>query len=256
MNWNGPWPRSSKSQATPAPLYLLPEGELTSYYGCRTIGAHKSQATKEATTPARYCSSHHCNRSLHLFDSNTEDAFVAFLDGTETLPRAEGTSQGKGKSEKKPRSDHGILASFNYSADLKPKRVEGMEDSATLGDQSMAKEAVIDDHDLTRLSIRSERLVWSVQNIPKVNGSVGGEKGNADLFEETKEMLERRKERENKEEEREHVTRTARRGVAFGFVVEDGGDGGDGKEMRRKCEAMMPGKVVEPSFAKDDWRIR
>jgi hypothetical protein len=45
------------------------------------------------------------------------------------------------------------------------------------------------------------------------------------------------------------VRSAARRGVVFGFLV------GEGSEERRKCEAVMNGIVVEPSFAKGDWSI-
>lgn len=113
-----------------------------------------------------------------------------------------------------------------------------------------------------------------------VNGSVGGEKGWAERIEETEDMKEKRREGQRRAEEREMVRKAARRGCAFGFVVE--GDGGEekwekregkskagkdgkkdaaakveeGKEERRKCEAVMKGVVVESSFAKGDWGIR
>jgi hypothetical protein len=45
------------------------------------------------------------------------------------------------------------------------------------------------------------------------------------------------------------VRKAARRGCAFGFVV-------DGAGERRKCEAVMKGVVVEASFAKGEWGIR
>lgn len=69
--------------------------------------------------------------------------------------------------------------------------------------------------------------------------------------------------------EREMVRCAARRGVVFGFVVVESTDGKEGQSpkdqgadeatmeaSRRKCEAVMLGKVVEPSFAKGDWSIR
>lgn len=41
----------------------------------------------------------------------------------------------------------------------------------------------------------------------------------------------------------------ARRAVVFGLVLGEDGE-------RRKCEAVMNGKVVEPSFAKGPFSIR
>ncbi|KAK3064577.1 hypothetical protein LTS18_005946 [Coniosporium uncinatum] len=125
------------------------------------------------------------------------------------------------------------------------------------------------------------------QSESEVNGSVGGEKGWAEKIDETPEMLAKRREGQRKAEEREMVRKAARRGCAFGFAVGKGGGGGgagegveegkggkkkgkgkkqgvdeegegalDGKERRRKCEAVMSGQVVESSFAKGDWGIR
>jgi hypothetical protein len=114
-----------------------------------------------------------------------------------------------------------------------------------------------------------------------VNGSVGGEKGWAERIEETEDMKEKRREGQRRAEEREMVRKAARRGCAFGFVVDSDGaeqkwekregktkvgkegkkdaEGkvdGESKEERRKCEAVMKGVVVESSFAKGEWGIR
>lgn len=52
----------------------------------------------------------------------------------------------------------------------------------------------------------------------------------------------------NKAKEREMVRRAARRGVAFGFEMEEG--------KRRSVEAVQRGRVVESSFAKGEWGVR
>ncbi|KAF1842057.1 uncharacterized protein K460DRAFT_292012 [Cucurbitaria berberidis CBS 394.84] len=82
-----------------------------------------------------------------------------------------------------------------------------------------------------------------------VNGSVGGEKGWAERIEETDEMKAKRREGQRRAVEREMVRKAARRGCAFGFIVE-------GEEAKKKCEAVMKGVVVEASFAKGEWGIR
>ena len=108
------------------------------------------------------------------------------------------------------------------------------------------------------------------QSQADVNGSVGGEKGHAERIEETAEMLQKRRDGQQKAEEKEMVKKAARRGCAFGFLLdgvagmekEKSSKGGprekeDPKlEKRRKCEAVMNGSTVEPSFAKGDWGIR
>ena len=112
-----------------------------------------------------------------------------------------------------------------------------------------------------------------------VNFSVGGERGHAEKIEETPEALAKRLEGEKRAGEREMVKRAARRAVVFGFAsaqlpevdpVEEDTDRrskkGKSKKAalpdpkpvpgRRKCEALMNGAVVEPSFAKGNWSIR
>jgi len=127
---------------------------------------------------------------------------------------------------------------------------------------------------------RTGPLIRPSQYESEVNGSVGGEKGWAERKGETEEEIEKRIEGAKRAEQREMVRRAARRGVVFGFVVEgdqgtmqhsnkDGHPKGrkhrDDKDTepqksaepsRRKCEAIMQGQVVEPSFAKGDWAIR
>lgn len=51
-----------------------------------------------------------------------------------------------------------------------------------------------------------------------------------------------------KAKEREMVRRAARRGVAFGFELEEG--------KKRSVEAIQRGRVVESSFAKGEWGVR
>lgn len=110
-----------------------------------------------------------------------------------------------------------------------------------------------------------------------VNFSVGGERGWAEKIDETPEMEQKRLEGVKKAEEKEMVKQAARRAVVFGLPAPQsaklGRKGGkDGKKnakraepepeeedqqpVMRKCEALMNGAVVEPSFAKGDWSIR
>jgi hypothetical protein len=99
---------------------------------------------------------------------------------------------------------------------------------------------------------------------------------------ETPELAAKRRAGQKKAEEREFVRCVVRRAVVFGVEVEGweemGGNGGGGRKgrkgkgrrdedseedavqsevkPRRKCEAVMSGQVVEPSFAKGDWSVR
>ena len=117
----------------------------------------------------------------------------------------------------------------------------------------------------------SERRDWDEEE----DGGAGAEP-------ETPELAARRRAGQKKAEEREFVRCVVRRAVVFGVEVEGweevGGNGGGAKKSkkgkgrrdadsedeevrsevkpRRKCEAVMSGQVVEPSFAKGDWSVR
>ena len=106
--------------------------------------------------------------------------------------------------------------------------------------------------------------------------------GAVEVEPETPELAERRRAGQKKAEEREFVRCVVRRAVVCGVEVEGweevGGNGGGAKKSkkgkgkrdadsededvrseakpRRKCEAVMSGQVVEPSFAKGDWSVR
>lgn len=104
-----------------------------------------------------------------------------------------------------------------------------------------------------------------------VNFSVGGERGWAERISETPEMLAKRREGQKRAEEKGQIKSGARRAVAFGLLVDAPPPASGGKrtkkaaaqegperevKVQRKCEALMNGQVVDPSFAKGDWSIR
>ncbi|KAF2147180.1 uncharacterized protein K452DRAFT_354633 [Aplosporella prunicola CBS 121167] len=291
MSWMDSWSRPSKSQATPAPYYLLPGGEDTPYCkSCgRAISARKSQVTKETATPAKYCSSRCRSHKPGKLDRQIEDAFVAFLSGSEPLPIAAPTeSHKKEKGQKKIKGDHRIIVpcdiveEFVFGSRHDPEKdwgrkknkarrgardddewksvdmmsTDGSVTASTASDGSAAEDNVIDGDLVARLSVRSGTRIRPAQDVSEVNGSVGGEKGRAERIEETAEMLEKRKEGEKRAEQRERVRCAARRGVAFGFVVQAADGESSSSVSQRKCEAMMQGKVVEASFAKGEWSVR
>lgn len=128
-----------------------------------------------------------------------------------------------------------------------------VHNSGTLIDPIEDAAPYVDGDILARMSVRSGTRIRPPQSTSEVNGSVGGEKGRAERVDETDEMLEKRRQGQKKARQREMVRCAARRAVVFGLAAGDGqGEGED----RRKCEAVMNGKVVEPSFAKGSWSIR
>lgn len=120
-------------------------------------------------------------------------------------------------------------------------------------------------------------LIRPAQTHTDVNGSVGGEKGLAERHHETPDELLKRLEGQRRAEEREMVRRAARRLIVFGHPIKDPLHESQQVESNsklstrsrskreepakteanhRKCEALMNGAVVEPSFAKGNWSIR
>lgn len=294
------WSRPSKSQATPAPFYLLPGGESTPYcHSCgRVINSRRNTKAAAADDkaagkrPVKYCSSSCRGHKPGKLDREIEGVFVRFLTGEEKTGAQEpkrAHRPKKGASGKKTKGDARILVScddverhiFSGGTDDRGAGVgsgseEGrpsvdgggdqdgnIEDqtsqqlgydtghsTGTLDDPTADAAPYVDGDVLARMAIRSGTRIRPPQTVSEVNGSVGGEKGRAERLEETDEMLDKRRQGQRRVKQREMVRCAARRGVVFGFLGEEGG------EERRKCEAVMNGKVVEPSFAKGDWAIR
>lgn len=281
MSWMDSWSRPSKSQATPAPFYLLPGGEATPYcHSCgRVISTRRTTATANTNTPAKYCSSRCRTQKPGKLDRELEKAFVKLLTAEESTAD-EAKKQAKGGKHKKGRNSKGdnrILVPCSAAEELvfgpnrtsmegeieqhdsdkeeaqgleytqapsEPRSSEDMDLSGNIKDDNH-----IDGDVLARMSVRSGTRIRPPQSVSEVNGSVGGEKGRAERIHETDAMLEKRKQGQKRAKEREMTKCAARRGVVFGFTVSDEGE-------KRLCEAVMAGKIVEPSFAKGDWAIR
>lgn len=313
MSWMDSWSRPSKSQATPAPFYLLPSGEATPYcHSCGRVIGSRRQVNAANSTPVKYCSTRCRSQKPGKLDREIEDAFVRLLNGQED-PNVKGggvgrSSEGKGAgatksqikglkdTKKKQKGDPRILVpcsaverlvfghhgqdSENDDSHSEPEEPNqevqqhlAVSDDANISIRDLDDPAGVtaphtDGDVLARTSVRSGTRIRHPQSVSEVNGSVGGEKGRAERIEETDEMLEKRKKGQRRAKEREMVRCAARRGVIVGFAVksEDSGVGqrrnaeaneDESKEVRkRKCEAVVLGKVVEPSFAKGDWAIR
>lgn len=274
------WSRPSKHQATPVPFYLIPGGEATPYCkSCgRVISTRKSDARKGADTPAKYCSARCRSSKPGKLDREIERAFVRFLTGEEKLPEVKKTDKTKGsKGDKRLLVPCDVVQTLVFSdktdghaEEAKEKDKDDQETVIQPADHEEEKQPrdsgidfIIDNDSsleppsqetdynvIARMSIRSGTRIRPSQTVSEVNGSVGGEKGWAERNHETAEMKEKREHGMREVRHKEMVKSAARRGVVFGFVVQEGTD------TRRKCEAVMNGKVVEPSFAKGNWGVR
>lgn len=111
------------------------------------------------------------------------------------------------------------------------------------------------------------------ENDDLIVGAEGDEKSADESSDARKaDALEKQKAGNKRAKEREMVRRAARRAVVFGFPVDQAeaerpqsrGKNASKEEQegppedipRRKCEALMSGHVVEPSYAKGNWSIR
>ncbi|EHK50876.1 hypothetical protein TRIATDRAFT_54371 [Trichoderma atroviride IMI 206040] len=285
MSWMDSWSRPSKSQATPAPFYLLLGGEDTPYcHSCgRVISTRRTTATAKNNTPVKYCSSRCRTQKPGKLDRELEKAFVKLLGAEESSSTVakrptKGGASGKHNKGKNSKGDNRILVSCSTAKELVfgPNRAsmevtdeedhsdnetpQTSEPTQAPAEPLSAEEDVdlagnlkdenhIDGDVLARLSVRSGTRIRPPQSVSEVNGSIGGEKGRAERIQETDAMLEKRKQGQRRAKEREMAKCAARRGVVFGFAINEDGE-------KRLCEAVMSGKVVEPSFAKGDWAIR
>ncbi|KAH9844603.1 hypothetical protein Tdes44962_MAKER07242 [Teratosphaeria destructans] len=174
-------------------------------------------------------------------------------------------------------------AASSSSATVDNDDDDGNDTAGSVTDGSVDEDAMTGGVSL--LSINDH--IRAPQDHSEINFSAGGgERGWAEKIEETPEMMARRREGQRRAEEKELVKQVARRAVVFGILMH-AGSGGEGKgkgggngkkggrkkgtkgdeigegegeagdeRVRRKCEALMNGTIVEPSFAKGDWEIR
>ncbi len=241
-------------------------------------GARKS--TKAKTSTVKYCSDRCRNRKPGPRDKRIERTITSLLNSEE-----DSGIEKTGAESRKIKGDKRVIVTMDEIEEVafdrpkdpekvygrtKDRRKRGVPEKGEW--QSVDMETSEDDvneeqNDATFRQVKGDHVRPS-QLESEVNFSVGGERGKQEKIEEDEAMKQRRDEGQRLAEEREMVRRAARRGIVFGFVVPAGGgemkagqggqaDGG-GVEIgvRRKCEALMNGNVVEPSYAKGNWSVR
>ena len=262
----------------------------------RVIGSRKTASAASAGTLARYCSSRCRARKPTKRDRLIEETFVRFLTDAETAPSLladKGPRQGA--RPRKAKGDPRILLSCRTVEDavfghgraasalpISPASAGGGDDVGGHAGQEAAEE---------RETLDTQHFVGSGGTPPvdvpprppkaqsrdpdigahhtpsEGDGLEDDEKDGPRSAEGDSAAIKKRRQGQLRAQEREMVRCAARRGVVFGFVVPvpegDMGRTGSGRRNgvveggeRRLCEAVMAGKVVEPSFAKGDWGIR
>ncbi|ETN41250.1 uncharacterized protein HMPREF1541_03185 [Cyphellophora europaea CBS 101466] len=284
MSWMDSWSRPSKQAAVPPPLYLT-AGEDVPY--CHTCGRVMSsrKSTKVATNPVKYCSDRCRHRKPGPSDRKIEGTIVSLLNAEQDS----GIEQ-TGAQSRVVKGDHRLIITMDeieeivFGSRFDPEKVYGRRKnrkSRVLGGkgewrsvdmESTTEQESSEDEEEDGGALLKEKSgpkVRPPQTESEVNFSVGGERGKAEKIEETAEDAEKRLDGKKRAEEREQVRRAARRCVVFG-VLDDRpatasatkkgkkkqDDGLSSEVQRRKCEALMRGAVVEPSYAKGNWSIR
>lgn len=292
MSWMDSWSRPTKSQAVPAPFYLT---DLDTPY-CQTCGRVISsrRSQKKTETEVKYCSERCRRNKPKPKDREIEEKIVALLDGKEDSGIEKTAAQSRViKGDKRLvitcdeieeavfGSRHDPTKVFGRRKNRATRAIGGNKGEWTSVD--MEDESSDDAEQLQPVSDdgtpSAGTHVRPPQTESEVNFSVGGERGHQEKIEETPEALAKRLEGQKRAEEREMVRRAARRAVVFGFAADEvlpgepaEDEGGRKKTKakskktassdskpaaaRRKCEALMNGAVVEPSFAKGNWSIR
>lgn len=229
-----------------------------------------TKAPSSKVEERKYCSSKCKNHKPGPQDRRLEAAFVSLLLGESTFedePIPESILAKRTKPHKgEPRVivPCSVVEELIFGSRQDPNKTHGRKKnraSRVIGEE----DSDLEDHSNDLVQFTTQGFAGKVrppQHLTDVNGGIGGEKGRAEKLEESEEAANKRKEGLRLTEEKERVKRAARRGIVFGFVVENtkeprGENKSEGApQVSRKCEAIMSGKVVEPSFAKGDWGIR
>ncbi|QSZ29721.1 hypothetical protein DSL72_004238 [Monilinia vaccinii-corymbosi] len=290
MSWMDSWSRPSKHSAVPPPLYLTAGQSVPYCLACGRVMSTK-KASKKPNNEVKYCSDRCRNRKPGKLDRNIEQVIVALLDQEE----GSGIEK-TGAKDRFVKGDHRVVVTCHeieeivFGSRFDPAKIHGRRKnrrSRAIGgsntdtewktvDMESSEDSAGDDAPLELMDTKSGPMIRPPQSASDVNFSVGGERGRAERMEESASDLQKKIDGQKQAEEREMVRRAARRAVVFGFVVDQppetfpsqSSKGSKHKKstireedvakepIRRKCEALMQGSVVEPSFAKGNWSIR
>ncbi|KAK5069516.1 hypothetical protein LTS08_008716 [Lithohypha guttulata] len=230
MSWMDSWSRPNKQSATPPPLYLTSEDVKYCLACGRVISDRKSH---QKNNVVKYCSDGCRKRRVGPVDRKIDSTILALLNGQK--------ESGIEKIDVKSRFRKGDHRNIIFCDEIEDIVFPGHSQKLAVA-KPVAEATKEDDED--PYAIPNDEDLDSQGNRPNPAGPG---------------LEETRREGQKRADEREMVRRAARRAVVFGFPIdtdeapaqkpsEDG--------PRRKCEALMNGKVVEPSFAKGNWCIR
>lgn len=228
MSWMDSWSRPGKSQSTPAPYYLTDENVKYCQACGRIISDRKSHKKENAVI--KYCSDGCRKRRIGPADKKIDKTILALLMNQK--------DSGIEKIDVKSRMKKGDHRNLIFCDEIEAIVFERTSEEST--EPGAASEDKPDPY-----VVNNPDDMDSQGNRPNPTGPGSAEKRN---------------EGQKRADERETVRRAARRAVVFGYPADDLGPPVESRlpeaRPRRKCEAVMNGQVVEPSFAKGNWAIR
>lgn len=261
MSWMDSWSRPNKQSATPPPLYLTDAATKYCSTCGRVIGARRSHQKNKVV---KYCSDGCRRHRVGPLDRKIDRTILGLLNGEEGSGVEKTGAKGKVK-----KGDKRLVITMDEIEGIVFGRGgdggggEGEEDGK-VGSGGEGEGGEVTDGSVTHESEGEEALAdGGVKMVDEEEH--GDEKAQGEAAPDT-----RRQEGQRRADEREKVRRAARRAVVFGFAMDppetnqgkSKAKGGGDKEQsseeapRRKCEAVMNGQVVEPSFAKGNWSVR
>ncbi|POS86894.1 hypothetical protein EPUL_002421 [Erysiphe pulchra] len=269
--------RPSKHDKLPPPFYLTANSSQLIY--CHTCGRiiTPRRCQKSTSMPVKYCSDR-CRRSKPgPIDRQIEDAFISLLQGNK-----------KSYIEK-----YNVKEESKNNLDLETGLKKSGKRYQKKGEHRIIVwcseiQALVFGHHFDRIKSKNSEISVTQINMEDWK-SVDMENKNTELnpIQDDLSEVDKSEQGQKRAKERELVRRAARRGVVFGFTINDdnartqgkgkkstkpkrdreiskrsnNGEGmtrNESEEIVKKCEAVMTSDaiVVEPSFAKGDWGIR
>ena len=265
MSWMDSWSRPNKSSATPPPLYLTDPNakyctscgriisDRKSHHKTSSKSANGSDGTPSHTQVIKYCSDGCRKRRINPLDKRIDKTILALLEGEEGsgIEKITAKPHSKGGKAKTKKGDSRFQIGTNEIEDIvfdrsgdAARKTEDADDDDADSDGGVVAEVEPEVDEVDPYAVQDKAAMDSTGNKPNPTGPGSAEKREAG---------------QKKADEREAVRRAARRAVVFGFPVEAEmpKDSQQGAEVaKRKCEAVMNGQVVEPSYAKGNWSIR
>ncbi|KAK5021300.1 hypothetical protein LTS07_011139 [Exophiala sideris] len=284
MSWMDSWSRPGKRSAVPPPFYLT-QGENAAY--CQSCGRvmNSRKVQKDQNKVIKYCSDGCRHHRPGPLDRKVERRIVALLnDEPESGIEKTAAKSKLVKGDRRAVVTMDEIEEIMFGSKADETKAEDTDSvgsaAAGLSDTSDVESTIANpNHQASAPDNAGEpksRDTSPGLAVSDTNDSLDDETGHVGPPLSESEKLKRMQEGNRRVEHREMVRKAARRLIVFGFLQKapQGRDKGPKRSEKRsnkagkpvvdestgphlrKCEALMNGSVVEPSYAKGNWAIR